>query len=115
MARQTSRKTGLQSQARKRATTRHGTTSTPAARKVPGAFGRERGVAAMRRRPAPQMASVNPATGETLRTFDVLTEHQIAERLDRAADAYRAYRRTSLAERAEWMQRAAPVLSIPVG
>jgi succinate-semialdehyde dehydrogenase/glutarate-semialdehyde dehydrogenase len=110
MARQTSRKTGLQSQARKRATTRHGTTSTPAARKVPGAFGRERGVAAMRRRPAPQMASVNPATGETLRTFDVLTERQIAERLDRAADAFRAYRRTPLAERAEWMQRAAQVL-----
>jgi succinate-semialdehyde dehydrogenase / glutarate-semialdehyde dehydrogenase len=109
MARQTSRKNGLQSQARKRATTRHGATSTPATRKVPGAFGRERGRSAMRR-PVPQMASVNPATGETLGTFDTLTEHQLAERLARAADAFRAFRRTSFDERARFMRRAAEVL-----
>jgi succinate-semialdehyde dehydrogenase/glutarate-semialdehyde dehydrogenase len=110
MARQTSRKSGLQSQARKRATTRHGEAPTPAARKVPGAFGRER--TAMRR-PAPsQMASVNPATGETLRTFDTLTERQIAERLARAADAFRAYRRTSFDERARFLRRAADVLEV---
>jgi succinate-semialdehyde dehydrogenase / glutarate-semialdehyde dehydrogenase len=109
MARQTSRKNGLQSQARKGATTRHGATSTPATRKVPGAFGRERGRTAMRR-PVPQMASVNPATGETLGTFDTLTEHQLGERLARAGEAFRSFRRTSFDERARWMRRAAEVL-----
>jgi succinate-semialdehyde dehydrogenase/glutarate-semialdehyde dehydrogenase len=62
------------------------------------------------RRTVPQMASVNPATGETLQTFDTLTEHQIAERLARAADAFRAFRRTAFDERARWMRRAAEVL-----
>jgi succinate-semialdehyde dehydrogenase/glutarate-semialdehyde dehydrogenase len=110
MARQTSRKNGLQSQARKRATTRHGTTSTAATRKVQGAFGREGGVSAMRRTASRQMASVNPATGETLRRFDTLTEQQIAERLARAAEAFDAYRRTSFDERSRWMRRVAEVL-----
>jgi succinate-semialdehyde dehydrogenase/glutarate-semialdehyde dehydrogenase len=110
MARQTSRKSGLQAQARKRATTRHGAASTASTRKVAGAFGREQGKSAMRRSAAQRMASVNPATGETLRTFDTLTEHQIAERLARAANAFRAYRRTSFDERARWMRRAAEVL-----
>ena len=110
MARQTSRKTGLQSQARKGATTRHGAAPTPATRKVPGAFGRERGQSVMRRIRTPRMASINPATGETLKTLATLTERQIAERLAHAAQAFRAYRRTSLDERARWMQRAAEVL-----
>ena len=47
MARQTSRKAGLKSRARKQASTRHAATAAPATRKVPGAFGRERGRAAM--------------------------------------------------------------------
>jgi succinate-semialdehyde dehydrogenase / glutarate-semialdehyde dehydrogenase len=110
MARQTSRKTGLQSQARKRATTRHGPTPAPSTRKVPGAFGREQGTSAMRRAAPAGMASVNPATGETLRTFDTLTERQIGERLARAAEAFRRYRQTSFEQRAGWMQRAAEVL-----
>jgi succinate-semialdehyde dehydrogenase/glutarate-semialdehyde dehydrogenase len=111
MARQTSRKSGLQSAARKGASTRHGATPTPATRKVAGAFGRERGVMAMRRTAAPpRMASVNPATGETLRFFDTLTAHQIGQRLDRAAAAFRAYRRLPIAERGRLMQRAAEIL-----
>jgi succinate-semialdehyde dehydrogenase/glutarate-semialdehyde dehydrogenase len=110
MARQTSRKTGLQSQARKRATSRHGPTPTPATRKVPGAFGRERGASPMPRRAADRMASVNPATGETLATFDVHTEHEVGERVSRAADAFRGYRRTAVEERARWMRRAAELL-----
>jgi len=110
MARQTSRKNGLQSMARKRATSRHGQTPTPAAKKVQGAFGRERGKSVMSRPAVPQMTSINPATGETLRTFDTLTERQVAERLARAADAFASYRRTSFDERARWMQRAAATL-----
>ncbi len=110
MARQTSRKSGLQSTARKRARTRHGATAAPATRKVPGAFGRERGATTMRRSAPPGMASVNPATGETLGTFDTLTEHQIDQRLARAVTAFRAYRRTALADRERWMRRAAEML-----
>jgi succinate-semialdehyde dehydrogenase / glutarate-semialdehyde dehydrogenase len=110
MARQTSRKSGLKSAARKRAGTRHATTAAPATRKVAGAFGRERGSTAMRRNAPPGMASVNPATGETLRTFDTLTEHQVDQRLARAVEAFAAYRRTSLADRERWMRRAAEVL-----
>jgi succinate-semialdehyde dehydrogenase/glutarate-semialdehyde dehydrogenase len=110
MARQTSRKTGMQSQARKRATTRHGPTPAPATRKVPGAFGRERGTSPVRRRAIPQLKSVNPATGETLGMFEVLTATQVAQRLDRAAAAFAVYRRTSFEQRAQAMQRAAQVL-----
>jgi succinate-semialdehyde dehydrogenase/glutarate-semialdehyde dehydrogenase len=110
MARQTSRKTGLQSQARKRATTRHGASPTPATRKVPGAFGRERGTSPMRRAAPPRVASVNPATGETLRTLDTLTERQLAARLAAAAAAFGAYRRTSFQTRGRFMRRAAEIL-----
>jgi succinate-semialdehyde dehydrogenase/glutarate-semialdehyde dehydrogenase len=110
MARQTSRKSGLQSAARKRAGSRHAATAAPATRKVPGAFGRERGVAAMRRTVPSAMASVNPATGETLRMFDTLTAHQIDQRLDHAVSAFRAYRRSSLADREQWLRRAAEML-----
>ena len=56
------------------------------------------------------IASVNPATGETLRVFAALSEPELAERLQRAADAFAAYRHTSLAERAGWMARAAELL-----
>ncbi|HEY7521200.1 MAG TPA: NAD-dependent succinate-semialdehyde dehydrogenase [Methylomirabilota bacterium] len=64
----------------------------------------------MRRAAPPAMASVNPATGETLRMFDTLTAHQVGQRLERAVTAFRAYRRTSSADRARSMQRAADIL-----
>lgn len=56
------------------------------------------------------IASINPATGETVKTFESLTEPQLEEKLARAADAYRNYRRTSLADRAEMMLSAAAIL-----
>ena len=56
------------------------------------------------------IASINPATGETLRIFDPLTESQIEDRLRRAAAAYQTYRRTSFAERARWLSAAAEIL-----
>ncbi len=52
------------------------------------------------------IATINPATGETLRSFDALTDAQVEETLRRAADAFTRHRRTSLAERAEKMRRA---------
>ena len=56
------------------------------------------------------IASVNPATGETLRVFEPLTPAQIEERLARAETAYRLYRQTPLAERRRWLLAAAEIL-----
>jgi succinate-semialdehyde dehydrogenase/glutarate-semialdehyde dehydrogenase len=56
------------------------------------------------------IATVNPATGDCLVTFESLTETQLEEKLARAAEAFRTYRHTTFAERAEWMRRAAEIL-----
>ena len=56
------------------------------------------------------IATVNPATGETLRTFEPLSPSEIAAKLQRAAEAFRAHRRTSFADRAARMKRAAEIL-----
>ena len=56
------------------------------------------------------IATVNPATGDCLATFDTLTESQLDEKLARAAEAFLTYRRSSFAERAGWMSRAAEIL-----
>lgn len=56
------------------------------------------------------IASTNPATGEQVRAFDALTDDQIEEALQRAADTFRSYRRTTFAQRAELMHRAADIL-----
>ena len=56
------------------------------------------------------IASINPATGETLRTFDELTDAQLEEKLAGAERAYRAYRRTSFADRARWLMACADIL-----
>ena len=45
------------------------------------------------------IATINPATGETLRTFTPLTADELEARLQCAADAYRRHRRTSFADR----------------
>jgi len=56
------------------------------------------------------IASINPATGETLRTFDPLTASQLEDKLARAATAYRRHRLTSLRDRAQWLGAAARIL-----
>ena len=56
------------------------------------------------------IASTNPATGELLQSFDALTEAQIDEKLATAAAAFRRYRTTTFAERADWLRRAADIL-----
>src|ERR1035438_6564842 len=56
------------------------------------------------------IATVNPATGETIATFDPLTESQLEEKLARADAAFRSYRRTAFRERARCMTRAAEIL-----
>jgi succinate-semialdehyde dehydrogenase/glutarate-semialdehyde dehydrogenase len=56
------------------------------------------------------IASINPATGETLRTFESLSDPQIDAAIQRADGAWRAYRRTPLADRARWLSAAADIL-----
>ena len=56
------------------------------------------------------IATVNPATGETIKTFDSLSVEELDAKLGRADAAFRSYRLTSFAERAEWMRAAADIL-----
>jgi succinate-semialdehyde dehydrogenase/glutarate-semialdehyde dehydrogenase len=56
------------------------------------------------------IATINPATGETLRTFEPQTDAQVGEKIARATAAFRSYRRTPHRNRAEWMLRAAQIL-----
>jgi len=56
------------------------------------------------------IATINPATGEVVKTFEPLTEEQIDQKLQLAASAYREHRRTSFADRASKMLRAAEIL-----
>jgi succinate-semialdehyde dehydrogenase/glutarate-semialdehyde dehydrogenase len=56
------------------------------------------------------IASINPANGETLRTFQALSDAEVENRLGRAEAAYRAYRRTSFADRTRWLTAAAEIL-----
>lgn len=56
------------------------------------------------------IATINPTTGETIKTFDLLTDQQLEEKLQRAANTFRTYRTTPLAEREQRMLRAADIL-----
>jgi succinate-semialdehyde dehydrogenase/glutarate-semialdehyde dehydrogenase len=56
------------------------------------------------------IASVNPATGETIKVFDPLSAKEVDERLERAAAAFAAYRVTTFAARARWLRAAADIL-----
>jgi succinate-semialdehyde dehydrogenase/glutarate-semialdehyde dehydrogenase len=56
------------------------------------------------------IASINPATGETLKTFPPDSDGMIEEKLRKAAAAARLWRRTSFAERAQRLSRAASIL-----
>ncbi|MFJ9641771.1 NADP-dependent succinic semialdehyde dehydrogenase [Streptomyces sp. NPDC004244] len=56
------------------------------------------------------IATVNPATGETVRTFDTLGPDGIERCLADAARAFESYRRTGFAERAALLLRAADLL-----
>lgn len=54
--------------------------------------------------------SINPATAEVLQTFEALTDQELEKKLGLAAEAFRAHRRTSFADRAVLMNRAAEIL-----
>jgi succinate-semialdehyde dehydrogenase/glutarate-semialdehyde dehydrogenase len=56
------------------------------------------------------IATINPATGQTVKTFDEMSEADVERCLSAAADAYESYRLTSFAERSGWMRAAADIL-----
>ena len=56
------------------------------------------------------IATINPATGETLRTFEALTDLEIEQKIQLASDTFHKHRRMSFSERAKKMMRAAEIL-----
>ena len=54
--------------------------------------------------------SINPATGEKLKSFEPLSDLEIEEKLALAERTFRQYRRTSFPERTRMMLRAAEIL-----
>jgi len=56
------------------------------------------------------IATVNPATGETIKAFDPLSVEELDAKLARADKTFRSYRLTTFAERAGWMRAAADIL-----
>jgi succinate-semialdehyde dehydrogenase/glutarate-semialdehyde dehydrogenase len=56
------------------------------------------------------IATINPTTGELVKSFDALTAEQLEDKLARAAHAFESYRLTSVDERIGWLRAAADVL-----
>src|SRR5690242_6404313 len=56
------------------------------------------------------ISSINPATGQVLRTFPPLTDSEIEAKLRRAAETFPKYSRLSFADRARMMGKAAEIL-----
>jgi succinate-semialdehyde dehydrogenase / glutarate-semialdehyde dehydrogenase len=56
------------------------------------------------------IATINPATGQTVRTFTPLSDRELEARLQCAAAAHQRQRRTPMAERTRTLARAAEIL-----
>jgi succinate-semialdehyde dehydrogenase/glutarate-semialdehyde dehydrogenase len=56
------------------------------------------------------IASINPATGVVLKRFQPISEEVIDEKLARAVEIFRMYRKTPFSDRSKWMLRAADIL-----
>jgi succinate-semialdehyde dehydrogenase/glutarate-semialdehyde dehydrogenase len=56
------------------------------------------------------IASINPASGQTIRTFSPLSDRELDARIQCAADTYARYRRTPIEERTRMLLRAADIL-----
>ncbi len=56
------------------------------------------------------IATINPATGETLQTFQELSPAALDAKLAHAYAAFQAYRTTPFAQRAAWLNNAARIL-----
>ncbi|MEG4498751.1 NAD-dependent succinate-semialdehyde dehydrogenase [Microcoleus sp. F10-C6] len=56
------------------------------------------------------IATINPATGETLKTFEPIADEVIEAKLELAQQAFKKYRQLPFEQRALWMQKAAEIL-----
>jgi len=56
------------------------------------------------------IATINPATGEIVKQFVALTDAQVDQRIATAATAFQSFRKTPMADRANWMFKAAEIL-----
>src|SRR5229473_7476061 len=56
------------------------------------------------------IATINPATGQTIKTFEALTDSQVDQKIARAAAVFPSFRKLPFAERARMMNKAAEIL-----
>ena len=56
------------------------------------------------------IATINPATGQTIQKFDALTDAQVDQKIQRATEAFPAFRKLTFADRGHMMMRAAEIL-----
>ena len=60
------------------------------------------------------IATINPFTGETEKTYDAMSDAEVDARLAKAAATSATFRRTSFAQRAAWTRAAADILDAEV-
>jgi succinate-semialdehyde dehydrogenase / glutarate-semialdehyde dehydrogenase len=56
------------------------------------------------------IATINPATGQVIKTFEPLSDAQLEVKLQRAADTFATYKKVPFAERARMLLKAAAIL-----
>jgi succinate-semialdehyde dehydrogenase/glutarate-semialdehyde dehydrogenase len=56
------------------------------------------------------IATINPATGQTIKTFDALTDAQVDQKIQKATETFKTFRMLPFSERARMMNRAAELL-----
>lgn len=56
------------------------------------------------------ITSVNPATGETVETYETLSTNELRAAIGASSEAFESWRRTSFAERADALRRVAGIL-----
>lgn len=58
----------------------------------------------------PDIATTNPATGQVLKTYEAMSTEQLDGAIERADLAYQQLRKTTVDQRAQWMNAAADLL-----
>src|SRR6202035_5923079 len=56
------------------------------------------------------IATINPATGQTIKKFEALTDSQVDQKIQRAAESFPKFRKLTFADRGRMMMRAAEIL-----
>lgn len=56
------------------------------------------------------IATINPTTGEILKTFEPLSDRDLETKLEKASQAFQDYRQTPFEQRSTWLKQAAQIL-----